>query len=136
MRFPSNGTGRDNWPCLESENAALIRLLKTYAPMLPQRADLEGALDFRTNHEDPDEPNLDEPEPVRVRSRLNDPLDLWNDRGLQRGFVLWSGMRPPYYDFVFGSYEDEEEEGEEEEEDEDASDDDEEESDESEEESE
>ena len=78
-------TGPKQWPCSEQDNAALIRLLKLYAPMLPQQSDSDAALDFYTEFDEeydeyfPDgEPNADEPQPVRVPHRLIDPRDPWN----------------------------------------------------------
>ena len=87
MRFPtSGGTGRNQWPCSEADNTALVRLLKLYAPMLPQRADSDAALDFREEGDDGEEAgggggDDDAPEPVRVLCRLMDAEDPWNQRG-------------------------------------------------------
>jgi len=59
MRFPtSGGTGRNQWPCSEADNTALVRLLKLYAPMLPQRADSDAALDFREEGDDGEEATM------------------------------------------------------------------------------
>ena len=67
---PRGGTQRDRWPCRDPENADLIRMLKLYAPMLPQEKDSVGALDFYTNGEDPN----GEPHPEAIFMIIFGPL--------------------------------------------------------------